>query len=68
MTDKKITIDIGTDGSVTVEAHNYNGVGCKAATEAIERALADKEGDRTFKPEYDSTRKTTTQQRLGGAS
>lgn len=39
MSQKEIVVSIGADGNVVVEANNFKGVGCKAATEAIEIAL-----------------------------
>jgi len=36
---KTITIDIDTEGNVKVEAHGYQGHGCKDATFALEQAL-----------------------------
>lgn len=40
MATKSITVEIYPDGSSKVEAHNFQGVGCAAATQAIELALA----------------------------
>jgi hypothetical protein len=38
---KYITVDITTKGEVKVEAHGFEGVGCKEATKLIEAALGD---------------------------
>jgi hypothetical protein len=51
---KQIKITISPLGTPTVEALNFNGVGCEAATKPIEEALAGKSGvaHREMKPEY----------------
>lgn len=46
-----IIIDITPEGETTVEAHGYQGAGCKDATRAIENALGTTTGD-TKKPEF----------------
>lgn len=54
MSERKITIKIDRLGRPTVEAHNFNGVGCTDATRAIESALAGsgQEPARVYKPEW----------------
>lgn len=42
---KRITVKILPDGSPTIEAHNFQGVGCAAATKEIEMALAGDAGN-----------------------
>lgn len=37
---KRITVDIAPDGTPKIEAHNFQGVGCAAATKGIEMVLA----------------------------
>ncbi len=48
---KTITVDIGADGSVAIEAHNFKGVGCAKATAFLEAALG-KVASTKKKPEY----------------
>jgi hypothetical protein len=48
---KTIEVTIDTEGAVLVEAHGFRGKGCKAASEAIEKALG-VAGKSKFKPEY----------------
>lgn len=50
---KRITVKIDPMGNSTVEANGYNGVGCEAATSALEGALAGGKGfSRVLKPEW----------------
>lgn len=55
---KRIIVKIDLAGTAKVEADGFNGQGCAAATEGIERALTGGSGEvvRDFKPEwqYDS--------------
>lgn len=56
MAQKSITVDIYPDGSSKVEAHNFQGVGCKDATKAIELALAGSDPvDKKPKPDFFAT-------------
>lgn len=48
---KQIVIEVNPKGGVKIEAVGFNGVGCEAATKAIEEALG-QVGDRKKKPEY----------------
>lgn len=50
---KEVVITINTDGSTVVEANNFNGVGCKDATKALELVLAGNEGNTDTKPKPD---------------
>ena len=47
----RIQVRISLNGGIEVEAEGYQGKGCEAATEAIERALG-KRIHRTLKPEH----------------
>lgn len=51
---KQVVITIERDGTVAIDAQNFQGQGCKQATEAIEIALSGKGGERDDrkKPEY----------------
>ena len=48
---KAIEITVSPEGEVTVEAMGFKGKGCRAATEAIEKALG-VTGKRQHKPEF----------------
>jgi hypothetical protein len=50
---KQIEITIKPDGTATVEAMNFKGVGCKDATKQIELALAGPNGSVDSKPKDD---------------
>lgn len=53
MSDRKITIMIDPMGNPKIEAHNFHGNGCEAATKGIEDALSGGSGiDRVMKPEW----------------
>lgn len=40
MATKEIVVTIKRDGEVVIEANNFQGIGCKAATKEIEMVLA----------------------------
>lgn len=65
---KQIEITIHPDGTSTVDAVGFQGVGCSAATEAFELALAgpgnDNKDDRK-KPEFYAASATNTHQVRG---
>ena len=63
---KEIEIIIHPDGSVSVEAHGYEGPDCKEATRFIERALGNVQ-QRKHKPEYyrRAARQNTLRQKGG---
>jgi hypothetical protein len=66
MAHKSITVEIYPDGSSKVEANNFAGVGCAAATQAIELALAGSDPgnrDDKKKPDYFVTTGQTQTQR-----
>ncbi len=48
---EQVIITIGKGGETTVEAKGFKGKGCKAATEALEKAIGNTTGDK-LKPEY----------------
>lgn len=48
---RQVVITIGDGGQTTVEAKGFAGKGCKAATEALEKALGNVVSDK-LKPEY----------------
>ena len=51
--DRKVIIKIDQLGRPTIEAQNFAGVGCEAATAPIEKALAGGSGvTRVLKPEW----------------
>lgn len=63
---KSITVEIYPDGSSKVEANNFAGVGCAAATKAIELALAGNDPsnrDDKKKPDFYATTGQTNTQR-----
>jgi hypothetical protein len=55
---KEIKITIAPDGNTTVEAVNFKGIGCKAATKPFEDALGVVTDDKD-KPEIRLTETTT---------
>jgi hypothetical protein len=46
-----IEIIIGTEGEVTIEAHNFKGASCEKATKFLEEALG-MSGKKNRKPEF----------------
>ena len=48
---QQVIVTVGSDGEVKVEAKGVVGLGCKALTAAIERAIGDVTGDQK-KPEF----------------
>ncbi len=55
----QVIIDITPDGETTVEARGFQGVQCKDATSALERALGTTTKD-VKKPEYRQAKITTS--------
>jgi hypothetical protein len=58
MTNKHVTVTFATDGSSVIEAHNFQGVGCKDATKQLEVVLAgggNDNKDTKPKPDYFAT-------------
>ncbi len=63
---RKIQVRITPSGEITVEAHGFKGMGCEAATKAIEDALG-KAGTRTRKPDFwRQSNAARNPQKLGG--
>lgn len=53
---KKIMVTISPLGIPKIEAQNFHGVGCEAATKPLEQGLAGGSGvDRVMKPEWYET-------------
>jgi len=48
---KEITVDVDSDGSVSIDANGFSGADCEEATRFLEEALG-KEQIRKRKPEY----------------
>ena len=48
---KEITVDVETDGSLSIDAEGFTGADCEKATEFLEQALG-QEQKRKRKPEY----------------
>ena len=67
MKQRSIDITVRPDGGVTLEALNYEGADCEAATRFLEEALG-VTTKRNRKPEYYKTGRTrnTRRQQLGG--
>jgi hypothetical protein len=59
---KAITIDIDTEGQVTIEATGFKGSACEKATAEIEKALGTV-ASRKKKPEYTAQSNTVNTQR-----
>lgn len=65
MSERKITVTIDPMGNPKIEAHNFHGVGCEAATANIEKAISGSQGgvERVMKPEwYESEGQTQQEQ------
>lgn len=61
--DKKVTITIDALGNPKVEAHNFQGQSCAAATGGLEKMLSGGGGVTTeFKPEWTQEDSTAQQQ------
>jgi hypothetical protein len=55
---RHVTVVFNTDGSSTIEAHNFQGVGCKDATKQLEMVLAGNDAsnkDTKPKPDFYAT-------------
>ena len=61
---RQVVITVGNEGEVAVEARGIVGTGCKAVTEAFERALGATTGD-TLKPEFNQRPAVNQQQKAG---
>ncbi len=62
MAAKEVVVTIKADGEVVIEANNFQGVGCKAATKELEMVLAGGGSvSETKKPDFwqSATGKTT---------
>ena len=51
MADKEITVDVNSDGSLSIDASGFSGSDCEEATHFLEEKLGDIE-KRKHKPEY----------------
>lgn len=51
-TTRQVTVRVGTDGAVQVEADGFTGTSCVEATAALEEALGQQSDDRELKPAY----------------
>ena len=49
---RKLKVTIAPNGKTSIEAIGYNGVGCKAATNSLAKAIGAVGGDGTEKPEF----------------
>jgi hypothetical protein len=58
---KQIVVSIDPQGKVNIDALNFQGVGCKAATEAVLKYVSGAQTEEHEKPEmYESTAETLT--------
>lgn len=64
MKNEHITVTIGPDGGIEVEAHNSVGRGCEALTAAFEEGLGAVTSDKK-KPEWNRDAKQPNSQRAG---
>lgn len=60
---KQVIITINRDGTSTIDAQNFAGVGCEKATKALEMALVGAQGgsdvDRKKKPDFYASNQST---------
>ena len=62
---RSIEIIVSPHGDISIDAVNFKGADCEAATRFLEEALGTA-GDRKRKPEYHQRQTTRQQQKLGG--
>ena len=62
---RSIEIIVAPTGEVRIDAVNFKGADCEAATRFLEEALGTP-GPRQRKPEYHQRQNTRQQQKLGG--
>ena len=62
---RSIEIIVSPHGDISIDAVNFKGTDCEAATQFLEESL-DTAGDRKRKPEYHQRQTTRQQQKLGG--
>ena len=62
---RSIEIIVSPRGDISIDAVNFKGTDCEAATRFLEEALG-QAGDRKRKPEYHQRQNTRLQQKLGG--
>ena len=62
---RSIEIIVSPRGDISIDAVNFQGADCEAATRFLEEALGTA-GDRKRKPEYHQRQTTRQQQKLGG--
>jgi len=62
---RSIEIIVSPHGDISIDAVNFKGADCEAATQFLEEALGTA-GDRKRKPEYHQRQNTRQQQKLGG--
>ena len=62
---RSIEIIVSPHGDISIDAVNFKGADCEAATRFLEEALG-QAGDRKHKPEYHQRQTTRQQQKLGG--
>jgi hypothetical protein len=64
---RKILVRVSPNGEIQVEALDFQGKGCEAATQAIEQALGNRTG-RILKPEHRHAGVAVQQQQTLGGS
>ena len=62
---RSIEIIVAPTGEIRIDAVNFKGADCEAATRFLEEALGTA-GDRQRKPEYHQRQHARQQQKLGG--